>query len=37
MPKYNIAIVGATGIVGLELVKILQERKFPVRELHLFA
>ena len=37
MRKYNIAIVGATGIVGLELLKILSERKFPVGELRLFA
>ena len=35
--KYNIAVVGATGIVGLELLKILSERKFPVGELRLFA
>ncbi|MEW6026919.1 MAG: aspartate-semialdehyde dehydrogenase [Planctomycetota bacterium] len=35
--KYNIAIVGATGIVGLELLKILDERRFPVRKLRLFA
>ncbi|MBI5779111.1 MAG: aspartate-semialdehyde dehydrogenase [Planctomycetes bacterium] len=37
MRRYNIAIVGATGIVGLELLKILVERRFPVRELRLFA
>src|SRR3989339_362058 len=37
MNRYNIAIVGVTGIVGLELLKILAERKFPVSELRLFA
>jgi aspartate-semialdehyde dehydrogenase len=37
MSKYNIAIVGGTGIVGLELLKVLEERKFPVNELRLFA
>jgi aspartate-semialdehyde dehydrogenase len=35
--RYNLAIVGATGIVGLELLKILAERQFPVKELRLFA
>ncbi|MBI5299757.1 MAG: aspartate-semialdehyde dehydrogenase [Deltaproteobacteria bacterium] len=39
MPKksWNIAVVGATGAVGLELVKILEERNFPVGNLKLFA
>jgi aspartate-semialdehyde dehydrogenase len=35
--KYNLAIVGATGAVGQELIEILEERKFPVGELGLFA
>jgi aspartate-semialdehyde dehydrogenase len=35
--KYNIAIVGATGAVGLEILKILDERRFPVKSLHLYA
>jgi len=35
--RYNIAVAGATGMVGRELVKILEERKFPVGELHLLA
>lgn len=34
---YNIAIVGATGAVGEEMVKILAERDFPVRNLRLLA
>ncbi len=29
---YNIAVVGATGAVGQEMINILQERKFPVGE-----
>ena len=35
--RYNVAIVGATGAVGHELIDILEERKFPVGELRLFA
>ena len=35
--KYVVAVVGATGAVGNEMVEILQERKFPVKELRLFA
>ncbi|MEO5332673.1 MAG: aspartate-semialdehyde dehydrogenase [Magnetococcus sp. YQC-5] len=37
MDLYNVAIVGATGNVGREMLSILQERKFPVGELHLLA
>jgi len=36
-PKINIAVVGATGIVGQEFIKILQERNFQVGNLKLFA
>src|SRR3989338_5114897 len=35
--KYNIAVVGAKGAVGSEMIKILEERKFPVAELRLFG
>jgi aspartate-semialdehyde dehydrogenase len=35
--KYSVAIIGATGAVGCELVKILEERDFPVGEFRLFA
>jgi aspartate-semialdehyde dehydrogenase len=35
--SYVVAVVGATGVVGHEMVEILQERKFPVKELRLFA
>ena len=34
---YNVAIVGATGNVGIKFLEILEERKFPVKELYLFA
>jgi aspartate-semialdehyde dehydrogenase len=35
--KYNIAIVGATGLVGRTMAGILEERNFPVGDLRLFA
>lgn len=35
--SYNIAIVGATGAVGQEMISILSERKFPIGELRLVA
>ena len=35
--KYNVAVVGATGAVGNEMVSILQERHFPVHQLKLLA
>ena len=34
---YNLAIMGATGVVGQEMVSVLEERKFPIDTLHLFA
>ena len=37
MKQYNLAIVGATGAVGYELMKVLAERKFPIGELRLLA
>ena len=37
MNRYNVAVVGATGAVGQEMVKILEERKFPVAELRPLA
>lgn len=33
----RIAILGATGVVGLELIELLQSRQFPVTELKLLA
>jgi aspartate-semialdehyde dehydrogenase len=35
--KYVVAVVGATGVVGKEMVEILEERKFPITELVLLA
>ncbi|HYA91509.1 MAG TPA: aspartate-semialdehyde dehydrogenase [Thermodesulfobacteriota bacterium] len=35
--KYNVAVVGATGAVGNEMVAILEERNFPVDKLMLLA
>ena len=37
MKKINVAIVGATGMVGQSLVQVLQERKFPLGDLRLLA
>jgi aspartate-semialdehyde dehydrogenase len=36
-PGYAVAIVGATGAVGKETLEILEERKFPLTVLRLFA
>jgi aspartate-semialdehyde dehydrogenase len=33
----NVAIVGATGVVGRETLSILGDRRFPLASLHLFA
>ncbi len=33
----SVGVVGATGMVGTEFIKILEERRFPVEELRLFA
>jgi len=35
--RYNVAVVGATGAVGQEMIKILEAREFPVEELRLLA
>ncbi len=37
MKLYNVAILGATGAVGREMLNILEERNFPVGELRLLA
>ena len=37
MRKYRVAVVGATGAVGNEMLSILEERNFPVGELTLLA
>jgi aspartate-semialdehyde dehydrogenase len=35
--KYNVAVAGATGVVGGEILKILEERDFPVDTIRLLA
>ena len=35
--KYNIAVAGATGAVGTEIVQILEQRDFPIDNLYLLA
>ncbi|MDB8793218.1 aspartate-semialdehyde dehydrogenase [Romboutsia sp. 1001216sp1] len=37
MKKVNVAIVGATGMVGRTFLKVLEERKFPINQLYLFS
>ena len=37
MGRVNVAVVGATGAVGREMVKILGERKFPIKDIFLLA
>ena len=37
MKNYHVAVVGATGAVGNEMIRILEERQFPVGKLTLLA
>ncbi|MEA2014445.1 MAG: aspartate-semialdehyde dehydrogenase [Thermodesulfobacteriota bacterium] len=37
MREYNVAVVGATGVVGTEMISTLERREFPVKELILLA
>jgi aspartate-semialdehyde dehydrogenase len=37
MMKYNVAVVGATGLVGRKMVQVLEERNFPIKNLRLLA
>ena len=37
MKKYNVAVVGATGLVGQTFLKVLKERNFPIDNLYLYA
>jgi aspartate-semialdehyde dehydrogenase len=37
MRTFNVAVVGATGAVGNEIIRILEERNFPVSQLKLLA
>lgn len=35
--EYNVAVAGATGAVGIEMIKTLEQRDFPVKNLRLLA
>jgi aspartate-semialdehyde dehydrogenase len=35
--SYNVAVVGATGAVGNEMIETLEQRKFPINQLKLLA
>lgn len=37
MKKMNVAVVGATGMVGRKMLQVLHERNFPVNNLYLYA
>ncbi|HEY8444409.1 MAG TPA: aspartate-semialdehyde dehydrogenase [Clostridia bacterium] len=34
---YDVAVVGATGVVGQKMLQVLQERNFPINNLYLYA
>ena len=37
MKELHVAIVGATGLVGQEFIKVLEQRNFPMKSIRLFA
>jgi aspartate-semialdehyde dehydrogenase len=37
MQRYKVAIVGATGLVGQEFIKVLEQREFPIDSIQLLA
>ncbi|MBR5900354.1 MAG: aspartate-semialdehyde dehydrogenase [Clostridia bacterium] len=37
MRKYNVAVVGATGMVGRKMMEVLSEKQLPVENYYLFA
>jgi len=37
MSNKNVAVLGATGAVGTEMLKVLEKRNFPIKDLKLFA
>ncbi|MDR2201500.1 MAG: aspartate-semialdehyde dehydrogenase [Clostridiales bacterium] len=37
MKSYNVAVVGATGMVGRKMTQVLEERRFPVNNFYAFA
>jgi aspartate-semialdehyde dehydrogenase len=36
-PGYSVAVIGATGLVGAEIISVLAERRFPIADLQLYA
>ena len=36
-PFYTVAVVGATGLVGAEIINVLAERRFPLEQLQAYA
>ena len=37
MRTFNVAVAGATGLVGQEFIKILEQRRFPMKSVRLLA
>lgn len=37
MKKFNVAVIGATGLVGSTILKVLEERKFPVENIYFLS
>lgn len=37
MKKYNLAVVGATGLVGRTMLKVLEERNFPIENIYFLS
>ena len=37
MKKFKLAIIGATGLVGMSVIKVLEEKKLPIENYSLFA
>ena len=37
MKKVNMAIVGATGMVGRTFIKVLEERNLPINDIYFFS
>ncbi|MFL0269828.1 aspartate-semialdehyde dehydrogenase [Candidatus Clostridium radicumherbarum] len=35
--KYNVAVVGATGMVGRKFIEVLEERNFPIDKIYFYA
>jgi aspartate-semialdehyde dehydrogenase len=37
MKRFNVAVVGATDVIGQEIIKVLEQRKFPVASIQLLS